>query len=300
MFKIISDTACDFTLDFAESLDITLVPFYLTFDKENYIKDLYDITTDEFYEKLLNEDLYPKTSLPSVQDYIDTFLPYVKEGVPVVCITISTVFSGSYNSASMARDQLLENYPDAKIAVINSQLNAAAQGLLVYEAARMNRDNIDFDICVKTLNKLVPMGSVYFTIDSLEYLKKGGRIGNAASAIAGILSIKPTIYMKNGELNIASINRTRKKAKNAIIDAVKKVFQDNHFAYEDYNFVTGCTNNLPELAEFKAAAESTLGTLCIDSITDFRNTIAIVTGCHTGPNTIGLAYMPKYETVIES
>ncbi len=77
MFKIISDTACDYTLDYANSIDVTLVPFYVTFDEKNYYKDLYELSVEDFYQKIINNKIYPKTSLPSVQDYTDTFLPYV-------------------------------------------------------------------------------------------------------------------------------------------------------------------------------------------------------------------------------
>lgn len=300
MFKIISDTACDYTLDYANSVDVTLVPFYVTFDEKNYYKDLYELSVEDFYQKIINNKIYPKTSLPSVQDYTDTFLPYVEKNIPVVAMTISTVLSGSYNSARIAAQQIKEDYPDAKIEVINSQLNSAAQGLLVYEAIRMNRDNVDFDTAVKILRNMTGIGSVIFTIENLDYLKKGGRIGKLATLITGALNIRPTIFLKNGELNIAGISRTRKKSINSIFENVKKHFLNNNIDPQTYHFSTGSANRYEERDELRKNIEEALNIQCIESRERFDGRVSIITGCHTGAYTTGIGFMPKYETLIHN
>jgi len=279
MFKIISDTACDYTLDYANSVDVTLVPFYVTFDEKNYYKDLYELSVEDFYQKIINNKIYPKTSLPSVQDYTDTFLPYVEKNIPVIAMTISTVLSGSYNSARIAAQQLKEDYPDAKIEVLNSQLNSAAQGLLVYEAIRMNRDNIDFDTAVKILRNMTGIGSVIFTIENLDYLKKGGRIGKLATLITGALNIRPTIFLKNGELNIAGISRTRKKSINSIFENVKKHFLNNHIDPQTYHFSTGSANRYEERDELRKNIEEALNIQCIESRERFAHILQVLDLC---------------------
>lgn len=95
MFKIITDTACDFLMDYAASVDVTLIPLYITFDGETYYKDRTELSTDEFYRRITEEKIYPRTSLPSVQDYIDAYLPAVKENIPIVTICLSTALSGA-------------------------------------------------------------------------------------------------------------------------------------------------------------------------------------------------------------
>ncbi len=298
MYKIFSDTPCDFTREYAESVDVTLVPLYVSFDGENYQKDIFELSTDDFYHKMMSEKVYPKTSMPSVQDYIDYFLPYVKDGTPIVAITISTLFSGSYNSANMAAQQIKEDYPDAKITVLNSQLNSGAQGLLVYEAVQMSKDNIDYETAMKVLEKMTTMGTVYFVIEGLDYLKKGGRIGKVASIITGALNIRPVLYMSNGEISISSITRTRKKSVAGVLDGVKKHFNSNKLNVNDYEFSTETANGQEECDELRKRLEEEMGVVCIESRENYKTRVGMITGCHTGSYTMGIGYMPKYQTVL--
>ena len=137
MFKLISDTSCDWIKEYAEEHNVTLVPLYTTFDGQTYYKEQFEISYDEFYRKMTDENAFPKSSLPSIQDYVDAFMPSVEAGVPIICCCITTYFSGSYNSACTARDMIIEDYPDAKITVINSLQNSASMSLFVYEAMCM-------------------------------------------------------------------------------------------------------------------------------------------------------------------
>ena len=193
MFKVISDTACDLSKSFTETQNIELVPLYVTFDGDKYYKEQIDITDDEFYRQMIEEGAYPKSSLPTIQDFIDAFMPSVTENVPIICVCISTLFSGSYNSATNAKNQILEDYPDSKITIFNSMQNSSSMALFVHEAVRMSRDNVDYEDSVKVLTKMTDLGRIYFTVGSLDYLQKGGRIGKLARLISGKLSILPVI-----------------------------------------------------------------------------------------------------------
>jgi DegV family protein with EDD domain len=121
--------------------------------------------------------VFPKTSMPSVQDYVDVFTPIVKAGEGVLCICITTKFSGSYNSAVNARNMLLEDYPDAKIEVIDSTLNTVEEGIFVREAARMKAAGLSLEESVQALERIKSTGRIIFTVGSLDYLIHGGRIG---------------------------------------------------------------------------------------------------------------------------
>ena len=302
MFKIFSDTPCDFTVEYAESLGVTIVPLYVSFDGENYSKAQYELTTEDFYNRMTSEKVYPKTSMPSVQDYIDYFLPYVKENTPIIAITISTLFSGSFNSANMAADQIREDYPDAQITVINSQLNSAAQGLLVYEAVRMNRDNVPYETVIKVLEEMTKLGTVYFAIEGLDYLQTGGRIGKVASLITGMLNIRPVLYMNNGEISISSITRTRKKSVTGVFEGVKRHFQTNNIDPSSYEFTTGSSDisdtGMAEREELRNRLESELGVVCLENRENVDMRVSMITGCHTGSYTTGIGYMPKYEAIL--
>ncbi len=298
MFKVISDTACDLSKEYTDSNNIGLVPLYVTFDGEKYYKEQIDITDDEFYRQMIEEGSYPKSSLPTIQDFIDAFMPSVTAGVPIICICISTLFSGSYNSATNARDQILEDYPDAKITIFNSMQNSSSMALFVHEAERMSKDNVDYDDAVRVLTRMTDLGRIYFTVGSLDYLQKGGRIGKLARLISGKLSILPVIVLKNGELNIGGISRTRKKAKLSMLDCCKKHFSDNNLSYEDYLFNVDSGCDFEEKDAYRQVVEETFSVKCVESTEYFPTRIGVATACHTGPYALGIGIMPKYETLL--
>ena len=298
MFKIITDTACDFLMDYAASVDVTLIPLYITFDGETYYKDRTELSTDEFYRRITEEKIYPRTSLPSVQDYIDAYLPAVKENIPIVTICLSTALSGAVNSARMAAQQVMEDYPEAKITVINSQFISAAEGLLVYEAIRMNRDNIPYEKAVSILQKMTDIGTVYFTIGSLDYIKKGGRLGKLASMVTGILNIRPSLFLKNGEVNVSSLCRTRKKSVANVFESCRKHFTSRNIDPNTYDISVASANTPDECDELRRQVEADFKIKCVESRERFELRVSSITGVHTGPTTIGIAIMPKYETLM--
>lgn len=299
MFKVISDTACDFLLDYANKIDVTLVPFSVTFDGEHYYKEQVEVDQAEFYRRMIDEKAYPKSSLPNVQDYMNVFRPCAEQGIPVICVCISTLFSGSYNSASMAKDQLLEDFPDARITVFNSMQNSSSQALFVHEAVRMRNDGISYEDAIAVLTRMTDLGRIFFTIESLDYLKKGGRIGKLATLLTGALSIRPIIVLKNGELNIGGICRTRKKAKKTIIDICKKHFEGNHLNVSDYDFNVASGCQFDERDEYRKEIEEAFQTKCVESCQEFQTRIGVTTACHTGPYSLGVGIMPKYETLLK-
>lgn len=292
MFKVISDSACDLSNEYITKHDIDVIPFYISFDDENYYKDGVEIERDVFYDKLVTDGLFPKTSLPAVDDYIRYFEPYVKENIPIICICISTVLSGSYNSASTAKDILLEDYPNAKITVINSKQNTASQALLVNEVVRMNEDGLDYETAVSKLPALCKSAMIFFTVGSLDYLRKGGRIGKLATMTTGKLGIKPIIILKGGELNIGGVGRNRSKLLNSIIQQVHNFVTSNGNTPDDFNMNAGIGYDLEEGANFIKEAEEAIGKKTDKDIDVF---IGPVSACHTGPYALGLAIVKKYE-----
>ena len=170
-YKILSDTSCDIPAAVLEQLDVTYVPFHVSFDTVNYLKELQDITPDEFYDKINADKLYPKTSLPSVQDYMDAMEPVLKEGKDVFCICLTANFSGSYQSGVNAANILGEAYPERKIIVLDSACVTGSQGLLVYEACRMRDAGYSMEELLAVLDKQKYMTKINFTVDSLDYLQ---------------------------------------------------------------------------------------------------------------------------------
>ena len=291
-YQIISDGACDLLKSYTDRNNIKVVPFYVTFDGQNYMKEGEGISHDEFYRRMAQDHEIPKSSLPSVGDYYDAFLPYVKDSTPIICICISSCFSGSFNSASTAREQLLEEYPDDKIEVIDSTLNTMSQALLVNEIVNMKKNNVSFEDAVKYVNKIKSTGKIYFTVGSLEYLVKNGRIGKLATIAGDKLGIKPIIIMSEGDISLGGISRTTKKAKANIIKLLEKVFSVPSFNKEDYRFLVGTGFQFEEAEEFKASVEEALHIKCEEHV---EACVGTTVGCHTGPFPLGFAFLKKYD-----
>lgn len=292
MYKIISDSACDLSTNYINAHDITIVPLSVSFDGENYFRDGIDITRDECYDKMVaNPNVYPKTSLPSVDSYYKTFKEYTDQGIPVVCFTITLIFSGSYNSAMNAKGLIEEENPDAKITVIDSKQNTVTQALIVDQMVRMREAGVDFDESLKKLELLMASARIFFTVGSLDYLQMGGRIGKVAAA-ASKIDVKPVIIMKDGDIGLGGIGRNRNKLKNKVLSAAEKYLTEN--GKENFVVSVGYGYDKTEGVSFMNNVEDTLN---IKLNAETNVAIGIVSAVHTGPYPIGIGVIRKYETL---
>ena len=293
MYKIVSDSACDLSKEYLEKHDITIVPLSVSFDGEIYYRDGVDITRDQCYQKMVDDPkLFPKTSLPSVESYADVFRSFVEQGFPVVCFTITTLFSGSYNSAMNAKSLVEEDYPDANICVIDSKQNTVTQALLIDQFVKMLEDGLSFEQAMSKLDALMASARIFFTVGSLDYLKMGGRIGKVATAATGKLGVKPVIIMKDGDIGLGGIGRNRNKLKASVLQVAKKYLDEN--GKDNFIVSVGYGYDKEEGFEFMKEVESTLD-VKLDSETNVA--IGIVSAVHTGPYPIGLGVIRKYETL---
>ena len=292
MYRIISDSACDLSQTYIKENDVTIVPLSVSFDGENYYRDNIDISRNDAYQKMIdNPNLYPKTSLPSVELYYNTFREYVEQDIPVVCFTISTILSGSYNSAKNAMDMIMEDYPNAKLYVINSKQNTVTQAQIVDQMVRMRDANVPLDEALEKINKVIDSARIFFTVGSLDYLQMGGRIRKVAAA-ASKIDVKPVIIMKDGDISLGGIGRNRNKLKKKVLIAANKYLSENN--KEDFVVSVGYGYDASEGVSFMDDVEEVLD-VKLQSSTNVA--IGIITGTHTGPHAIGLGVVKKYETV---
>ena len=294
-YQIISDSSCDLPQELVDKHGICVVPFYVSFDQEHYYKEREEMPVRKFYEDMVNNpNIFPKSSLPSIDDYITAFTPYVQEGIPVICICITTKFSGSYNSATNARNILLEDYPDAKIAVIDAKVNTVLQGLFVLEAVRMQDNGLSFEETVETLERQKETGRIIFTTADISYLKSGGRLGKLVSIANNAFKIKPLILLKEGEIFPLGISRSRKKSLDKIIAQVKKYFENIGESPDDYQLVVGFGYDYEEAVTFRDNLLADMQTY--SHVENIRiHQIGATIGVHTGPHPLGLALIKKYE-----
>lgn len=289
-YQIISDGSCDLSLEFAKEKGLEIVPFYVSFDGENYYKEGLEVDHFEFYNKMIEEHVYPKTSLPSVQDFVDVFSKYAEDAIPMICICITTKFSGSYQSACNAKEIVLEKYPNAVITVIDSMVNTVLQGLYVQEALRMQADGVSYEEAIAHLERIKSTGRIIFTIGSMDYLKKGGRMGKLLTFASDTLGIKPLIVLKEGEIFPAGITRSREKSKRKLIDIAQDHFKKIDEDPETYSFAVGTGIDLEEAEKFKDMVDEGLG-IKVPTI----GRIGVTIGTHTGPHPIGMGFIKKYD-----
>lgn len=294
-YQIITDSSCDLSLELIKEKHLRVVPFYVSFDEENYFKENEEIQVHEFYQKMIdNKDVYPKTSLPSVEDYVEAFTPYVKDGKDIICICITTKFSGSYNSASTAKDIILEDYPETKITVIDATVNTVLQGILVLEAVRMQENGLPYEEVVEGVERIKGTGRIIFTVGSMDYLIHGGRVGKVMKVAVNALKIRPMIILKEGEIFPFGIARSRKKSIQKIIDKTKAHFEEIGESPDDYEIVIGYGYDYEEAVEFRQELLDSLKTYSNKSEIDIYQIGAMI-GVHTGPYPLGIGLIHKYD-----
>ena len=290
-FEIISDGSCDLSDEAVSKLGIRVVPFYVAYDEESYLKEKVDFQVQEFYQKLMdNPGVFPKTSMPSAVDYCQEFQKAFELNKNILCITISKKFSGSLNSALMARDMFLEEHPDARVEVVDSTVNSCTQGLLVREIARMRENGLTLDEVLSKIEEIKVTGRSYFTINGLSYLQHGGRIGKLTAIVGNILKVTPLIVQKDGEIQSGGIALSRKRAIMKIFDKFKSTLHKHNLSLEDYLIVVGYGNSLEEGMEFAKKFEEIFGKK-VELFDQIGATIAV----HTGPYPIGIAFIRKYD-----
>ncbi|HET7087693.1 MAG TPA: DegV family protein [Anaerolineae bacterium] len=208
MLKIISDTTTGLTKGVAAQHGVDLVPQIVMFGSET-LRDGVDITNDVFLQRLKASKAFPTTSQPSVGDFLRIFKPLLDAGHEILCITVSSYLSGTYNSAETAKKELGSD----RITLVDSKTVAAAEALLVLEAAHMTRDGKSAPEIASRLDALIPSTTLDFVLDTVEYLVKGGRATRIQGIIGTMLQLKPVFSIRNGTGHIEVLERIRTRNK---------------------------------------------------------------------------------------
>ncbi len=204
--KIVTDSLSDITSDMAQGLGITIVPLTVSFGRESFL-DRVTITTDEFYYKLTHDATWPTTTQPPPGDFINVYNKLADETDEILVITLSSKLSGTYESALNAKG-LLEK--ECRIEVIDSQTVAMSLGLIVITLAKAAQDGANLDEVTDLAHRAMARSHFIVYFDTLKYLAKGGRIGKAQGLLGALLSVKPVLTIKNGEMS--PLTRLRSKA----------------------------------------------------------------------------------------
>ncbi len=293
-FHIISDGSCDLPVELVQEKNITVVPFYVSFDDQKYLKENVEIGVREFYQQMVDrKGVYPKSSMPSAQDYVDMFLPYAKQGIPVICICITAKFSGSVQSATNARNLVREEYPEAEITVIDSTVDTVLQGLYVLEAASLRDSGKSYQETVSRLEEIKGSGRIFFTVGNMEYLQHGGRIGKVAALAGSILGIRPIITLKQGEIFPSGIGRGRKRSTEKALELLLEYLRDSGKGIDSFRICVGYGYDVEEGAAFRDHALEVLRSKGYSIREMGLYQIGATIGVHTGPYPLGFGIIEK-------
>jgi DegV family protein with EDD domain len=258
---------------------ITVVPQVLIWGEETF-RDGVDIMPDDFYKRLETAKVMPTTSQVAIIDMKMAFEKLLENGYDILGIFISAKLSGTMQSATQAREML----PKAmdKIAIVDSNSTAMAMGFHVLLAARAAQSGTGLIECKKIAEKAREHTGVYFVVDTLEFLRRGGRIGGAQALLGSALNIKPILELRDGRIESVEKVRTKSKAMDRMTDLVAEK-------------VSGKTPirlaTLHANAEVEARAALNAASLRLQPIEAIFASVSPVIGTHAGPGTIGLAYM---------
>jgi DegV family protein with EDD domain len=227
--KIVTDSTADLPPRLAGDLGVTVVPVYVRFGDQVY-RDRVDISEDEFYQRLLHDPIHPSTTQPTPQDFADVYQKLSQEAEGIISIHLSSKLSGTYNSALQGKELVDTKCP---IEVIDSQVLTMSLGLLVIAATTIAKSGKNIQQVVEEIKQTIPSIHLLALFDTLKYLALGGRIGKVQALLGSVLSVKPMLTIKDGELVPAGRVRSRTRGINRLVDFVKNAvdIQDMAIVY---------------------------------------------------------------------
>ncbi|HEY5562322.1 MAG TPA: DegV family protein [Clostridiaceae bacterium] len=276
--KIVTDSTSYIPKELLAKYEIEIVSLNILMDGES-IREV-DLDTSTFYEKMSKSKVIPTSSQPSLEEMYKVFEKIILEESSIVGVFISSKMSGTYSSANLVKDMIIEKYPEAKIEIIDSLSNCMQLGFIALAAAKASYIGKSFKEIVATAKKVIGQSRFLFVPDTLEYLKKGGRIGSASALIGSILSIKPILTVSEGTTTVFQKVRNKQKAISTMISATLDDIKDKVIGGIIIHHIN-CEEEGRALAD---KLEKILG-ISIDICP-----IGPIIGVHVGPGALGIVY----------
>jgi DegV family protein with EDD domain len=273
--KIVTDSVSDISPATAAGLGIAVVPLNVVFGNEIY-RDGVDLTTEDFYRKLEKCQTLPTTSTPPLRSFIELYDKLAEETDEILVITISRKLSATGEAAVRAIESMEKK---CRVEVFDSQFAVMAEGLLVIAAAKAARAGKSLDEIVKLTGDNIPRTEMRMAFDTLEYLKRGGRIGKAKALMGSMLKVNPIIGIKDGETFPIRNERSRAKALEYLYEFVMSYSHIEELAIEDAT-TPGEADTLAERLGGKFPGERI-----------YRSKVSPVIGANVGPSVIGVAVL---------
>ncbi len=276
MIRIITDSLCDLTMARARELNIDILPLLVRFGEEEYRCGI-ELTNEQFYEKLATSPVSPTTAAVNPYEFEEIFERYLNAGDDVVAILFSRHMSATYQSAVIAA----ENIDSERLHLIDCENGAMGQTLLIETAAAMRDEDMTADEIQERITALLPRTMTYIVIDTMEYLKRGGRISKSAALLGGLMKLHPVLQVVADGAKPVDKVKGKKSCNAWLINKLKEEAPDTA-----YKLVIG-HSNAPERADAFRDQIREAG------ITNevFITCIGPVVGTHIGPNCLGIGYI---------
>ena len=275
--QVVTDSACDLSPTTAEERHVRVVPLTIRFGSEELV-DRDELSSKEFWDRVITGPDMPSTAAPSPGAFQEAFLAARDSGsTGVVCVMLSSGLSATYQSACSAAEAVADRIP---VRVVDTLSVTMGQGLLVLAAADMVAEDRSLDDIEATLNDMKGRTHVYGAIDSLDYLRRGGRIGGASQLVGSLLSIKPVIHVVDGVVEVESKQRTRSRALSYLANKALEAGP-----LDRLGSTNGAAPDFDEVLEMlrKATPDHELVT----------GDLGPVVGSHAGPASVGVCFITK-------
>lgn len=279
--KIVTDSTSYIPEEFINKYDISVVSLNVLMNGES-IREV-DLDNETFYSKMEESTEIPSSSQPSPDEIYNTFENIIKEGNSIVGIFISSDMSGTVSSANLIKNMLLEKYPTAHIEIVDSRSNCMQMGYVAIEAAKAAAAGKSMEEVIDVCTSVINNSRFLFTPDTLDYLKKGGRIGGASALLGTLFQIKPILTVCDGKTTVFTKVRTKKKAVDTLVTTLVNDLQGKELG----GVIVHHINCQDEGLSLAAKIKKQLG---VDVQID---TIGPIIGLHVGPGSIGVAYFTK-------
>ena len=280
---LVIDSGCDLPLEYIEQDNIVPLGLVCNFKGE--------AIEDDFGKKFIRKDFYdalrqgemPTTSQINSEKFIEVFAKHVKEGKSIIYIVMSSALTGTINSANIARETILEEFPEADISIVDSKCASLGEGLLVHYAYEMLKKGASKEEIVTWIEENKLKINHWFTVNDLNHLKRGGRISSSAAAVGTLLNIKPVLYVDNeGRLTPFSKCRGRKKA----IHTLAEKFMERTDPNKEQVIAIGHGDCLEDALALEALVREH------GNVKDvILNYVGTAIGSHTGPEILGLYFI---------
>ncbi|MDF2946826.1 MAG: hypothetical protein K0S51_1505 [Bacillales bacterium] len=218
---VVTDSTSYINPEVRRDLDIHMIPLNVIFDSESF-KEEVEISWQDFYERVKIEEALPKSSQPAIGEFIELFDSLGKEYDAIICITLSSGISGTYQTA-VAASNMVES---AKVYVFDSEISCAPEAFYVLEAAKMAKEGCYVDQILDRLQEIKTSLRAYFMVDDLQHLQRGGRLSGAQAFVGSILQVKPILHFENKKIVPFEKVRTRKKALAHILAMLDEVARE--------------------------------------------------------------------------